>query len=87
MADTDDFDFISNVKALADNGTLARVLDMVEEDYTRLWKSSKPEHLQLREDSFRMIRAVQSLKDKITSLTTDEKVRQFNARRILRSTP
>ena len=87
MAETDDFDFISNVKALADNGTLARVLDMVEEDYTRLWKSSKPDHLQLREDSFRMIRAVQGLKDKISSLKDDEKIRQFNQRRILRSNP
>jgi hypothetical protein len=87
MAEVEDYEFISNVKMLSDNGTLARVLEMVEEDYVVLWKSAKPEHLQLREDSYRMIRAIKALKDKIQSLSTDEKVRQFNMRRVLRSNP
>ena len=82
----DDFDFISNVKALSDNGTLRQVLDMIEDDFTKAWKSAKPADLQLREDNFRMIRAVTALRDKIHSLSTDDKVRQFNNRRMLRQT-
>jgi hypothetical protein len=85
MAEADDYEFISNVKMLSDNGTLARVLEMIEEDHVALWKSAKPEHLQLREDSYRMIRAIKALKDKIQSLSTDEKVRQFNTRRMMRN--
>jgi hypothetical protein len=81
----DDFEFISNVKALSDNGTLKRVLEMIEQDETARWKSTKPADLQIREHSYRMIGAVKELRDKITSLSTDEKVRQFNQRRVMRS--
>ena len=75
---SDDFDFISNVKTLADNGTLAELLRRVEEIHTQDWKlSTDPVR---REKCWYMVEAVSELRAVIKGLTTDDKVRDFNTR-------
>jgi hypothetical protein len=75
----EDPDFLSNVKALADNGTLAELLRRIEEDAASDWKVATT--AEAREACHATIRAINALKDKITSLKTDEAVRMFNNRR------
>ena len=80
---TDDIEFISNVRALSENGTLAKVLEMLDAECHAAWAAS-PHHDE-RERAWYMLQAIRGLHSKIKSLTTDERVRQFNNRRILRS--
>ncbi len=76
--DAPDIDFISNVKALADNGTLHRVLDMLEAECIVAWKASPlPDE---RERAWYTVQAVYAVKAKIKNLASDEKIRQFNNR-------
>ena len=69
----DDYDFISNVKALATNGTLGELLSRLEEDAVLAWKRATTNLL--REECWHTVHAVQLLKAKIESFNNDEKVR------------
>lgn len=73
-----DFDFISNVKALADNGTLAELLRRIEDIHTADWKNATDP--KRREDCWHMVEAIAQLRVIIKGLTTEEKVTQFNTR-------
>jgi hypothetical protein len=75
---SDDIEFISNVKALADNGTLTELLRRIEEIHTGDWKhSTDPAR---REECWRMVEAVAQLRATIKGLTKDETVQAFNTR-------
>jgi hypothetical protein len=75
---TDDLDFISNVKTLSQDGTLAELLRRIEEIHTGDWKhSTDPAQ---REKCWHMVEAILQLKATIHGLTTDEKVKEFNTR-------
>jgi hypothetical protein len=76
---SDDPEFLSNVKALADNGTLKRLLEMIEEDCVSSWKNAGT--TEVRENAWLLLKAVQVLQGRIASLCTDESVRNFNYRR------
>lgn len=74
-----DAQFLSDVKALSDNGTLKRVLDMVEQDCVDLWKNSAS--AETRETAWFDLQGINRLRGRIASLCTDEAVRNFNYRR------
>lgn len=74
-----DAQFLSDVKALSDNGTLKTVLEMLEQDCVDRWKNSVG--TDAREEVWRLHAAIQLLKGRIASLVTDEKVKNFNYRR------
>lgn len=75
MTEYDD-QFISDVKALSDNGTLKRLLDMIEQDCVDLWKVAP--NAEQREHAWHERNGVNRLRGRIASLTTDENVRNFN---------
>ena len=74
-----DAQFLSDVKALSDNGTLHRVLEMLEQDCIDRWKNSSG--ADMREEVWRLHTAIQLLKGRIASLCDDERVKNFNYRR------
>ena len=79
---TDDYDFISSVKALAGNGTLAELLHRLEEDSILTWRSA-PTYL-IREECWHALKAIQALKEKIQSFGNDEKVRAWANQKLSR---
>lgn len=74
-----DAEFLSSVKALSDNGTLKRLLEMIEQDCVLAWKNGPT--ADAREAAWQDHRAVERLRGRIASLCTDEAVRNFNYRR------
>ena len=79
---TDDIDFISNVKALAENGTLHEVLRRLEEDVVVQWKIAA--EMDERERCWHLLTGIRLLRSKIPSLTDEEKVREWQNKRISR---
>lgn len=78
MTDESDDKFLSDVKALSDNGTLKRLLEMIEQDCVQVWKASADPAA--RENAWHDLQAVSRLQGRIASLCTDEAVRNFNFR-------
>jgi hypothetical protein len=77
MADLDP-EFIANVKVLAENGTLKEVLRRIKAQCVAGWEVAiNPDE---RERAWYLLKAIDALKAEITSLKTDEKVREFNAK-------
>lgn len=76
----EDPEFIAQVKDLADNGTLKELLRRIESDCVDQWKIAPGSDA--RELAWFGVQAIKTLRDKITSLKDDEKVRKFNQRRI-----
>lgn len=75
-----DFDpeFLSDVKALSDNGTLHRVLEMLEADCVAAWKNGgSPD---ARNDAWLDLQGINRLRGRLASLCDDERVRNFNYR-------
>ena len=79
---SDDYEFISNVKALAANGTLAELLSRIEEDAILQWKSCNTNLM--REEHWHSVKAIQTLKAKIESLSNEDKIRDWKNQRIAR---
>jgi hypothetical protein len=70
--------FVAAVKTLAENNTLREVLRRIESQCIAAWRTaSNPE---AREHAWYMAKAVDALTVEILSLTSDEKVREFNAK-------
>lgn len=79
---TEDIEFISNVRALATNGTLAEVLRRLEEDVIEQWKIAP--QTEERERCWHLLTAIRLVNVKITSLTDEEKVRAWQSQRAVR---
>ena len=75
---SDDIDFISNVKTLANDGTLAELLRRIEEIHVADWKNSTDPAR--RETCWHMVEAVAQLHSTIKGLTRDDKIAEFNNR-------
>lgn len=79
---TEDFDFISNVRALSGNATLAELLRRIDEDAVAEWRIATDE--KKRERCWYAIQAIERLSAKILSFNTDEKVRHWQSQRAVR---
>lgn len=79
---TDDFDFISNVKALSTNGTLIELLQRIENEATDRWKIAAD--VSEREECWHVLNGIQLLAMKIKSFTEEEKIREWNNQRVAR---
>ena len=78
MSDENDDKFLSDVKALADNGTLGRLLEMIEDDCVSRWKvATEPA---TRESAWHDLQAIGRLRGRITSLRRSEDFKNFNFR-------
>jgi hypothetical protein len=73
-----DYEEIQEVKNLANSAVLRKVLTMIEDQAVGDWKNALD--AEERERCWYTTEAIQKLAIKITSLATDEKVRDFNNR-------
>lgn len=79
---SDDFEFVSNVRALATNGTLAELLRRIEHEETERWKIAlNPEE---REKCWHVLNGIQLLATKIQSFADADKVRNWQSQRAVR---
>jgi hypothetical protein len=75
MSPAEQIEFASNVKTLATNGTLWKLFEMIEEEQTRLWKSSPA--TDRREECWHVLQGIQLLRTKIESFNNEDKVRAW----------
>lgn len=71
-----DHEFLHEVKMLSSNGTLARVLSMMDAEAVMDWRRSV--NTEDRERAWFMVQAIHLVNAKIKSLSDDEKVTAFN---------
>jgi hypothetical protein len=79
---SDDIEFLSNVRALAENGTLAEVLRRVEEDQVKAWKAAPD--LSKREECWHVLQGITMLRAKIESLNNEDKMLAHRMARVAR---
>lgn len=73
-------DLWRSAKAFAGDRVLDALFDRLKDKYTHIWSSSAPDEDQKRDDAYRMVRAVASLKDELTALAAEPDVVKFNSR-------
>lgn len=59
---------------------LQELFQSIEERYTEVWKGSSHKDSEMREDAYRMIRALSELQAEITSIAKGDKVSAYNSR-------
>lgn len=75
---SDDVQFLSDVKALSDNGTLKRLLEMIEQDCVDRWKVATESVA--REQAWHDLQAISRLQGRMASLGRAEDFANFNLR-------
>jgi hypothetical protein len=79
---SEDIEFISNVKALSENGTLAELLRRIDEEAVANWKIATD--VAAREECWQTLKAIQRLMTKIRSFNDEDKVRQWMYQKVSR---
>lgn len=78
-------DFVRRVEEFAHSDEVEWVLDMVSDKYVEGWRTSPPDQANRREHLYRMVQAVEALKNEIRSITQEDIVTAYN--KGLRSRP
>lgn len=75
--------FVERVTDFARSDDFERLIDSLRAKYLASWEQSRIEDVASREHLYRMVHAVEALKNEIASLANDQSVRAFNSRRAL----
>jgi hypothetical protein len=71
-------EFIERVQQFAQSDEVELILDALIEKYTASWRTSSPEQPQTREHLYRMVLAVEGLKNEIRTIAQDQIITAFN---------
>jgi hypothetical protein len=73
-------DIWRSAKAFAGDRVLEELFTRLAQKYTHSWSSSAPDDAQQRDDAYRMVRAIASLRNELTALAAEPDVVKFNSR-------
>jgi len=76
-------EFVQRVGDFARTADFGRLTETLRAKYMEAWENSRVTDVDTREHLFRMVRAVEALKNEIESIANDQAVRAFNSRRLL----
>lgn len=70
--------FIQEIKDFSKSDAIASLLDTLIEKYSDSWRNTDPEKAQTREHLYRMVQAVEGLKNEIRAINHDAIVSAWN---------
>jgi hypothetical protein len=73
-------DLWRSAKGFVGDRVLEELFTRLTEKYTHSWSSSAPDDVQQRDDAYRMVRAIASLRNELTALAAEPDVVKFNSR-------
>jgi hypothetical protein len=73
-------DLWRSAKGFVGDRVLEELFTRLTEKYTHSWSSSAPDDAQQRDDAYRMVRAIASLRNELTALAAEPDVVKFNSR-------
>ena len=73
-------DLWRSAKAFAGDRVLEELFNRLTQKYTETWALSAPADAQERDDAYRMVRAIVSLRNELTALSAEPDVVKFNSR-------
>jgi len=73
-------DLWRSAKGFVGDRVLEELFTRLTEKYTHVWSSSAPDADQQRDDAYRMVRAIASLRNELTALAAEPDVVKFNSR-------
>ena len=73
-------DFLAEVESFAKSDAVEQLLDNLVDGYMNAWKGTSPTQGEHREHLFRMVTAVEALKNEIRSVAMNERVTIHNSR-------
>jgi hypothetical protein len=73
-------DLWRSAKGFAGDRVLEELFNRLTQKYTHSWSSSAPDDAQQRDDAYRMVRAIASLRNELTALAAEPDVVKFNSR-------
>jgi len=82
MSPAEQFEFASNVQALAENGTLRKLLAMIEDEQIAKWQIC--EEMAEREQCWHVLQGIRLLITKIKSFREQDKYREWYNKKISR---
>jgi hypothetical protein len=80
MSSFEQEDLWRSAKAFAGDRVLTELFERLTQKYTHVWSSSAPDAAQQRDDAYRMVRAISSLRNELTALSAEPDVVKFNSR-------
>ena len=82
MSPVEQVEFASNVQALAENGTLWKLLSMIEDEQVAKWQIAIVK--EDREQCWHVLQGIQELSNKIRSFREQDKYREWYNKKISR---
>lgn len=79
-------DLVRAAQDIASSEAIDEVFRRLEDEYTRAWKASPPSNLDQREQSYRMVLALNALRTELKSLADSERVKAWNRRNLAADT-
>lgn len=80
MTSKHDPEFVRAVQELAYSDAVENILDGLIAKYTAGWKDTRPDDPCHREHCWRMVKAVEALKNEIRAIATAERIDNHNSR-------
>lgn len=71
---------LQHAKDLLKSSGVAFILQSIEDRYTEVWKGSSHTDKEIREDAYRMIRALSDLRVEIASIAKGDEIKAYNSR-------
>ena len=87
MAEEREREFKRAITEFATSDDVERLLDGLQARYLGSWASSRPDQGEHREHLYRMVQAIEAVKNEIRIVATDDAFAALNSRRVPKKNP